>query len=66
MDQRDARERQAKGKDHGEAKLTEGEVLEIRARYATGRATQQGLADQYGVGDSTISRIVNRKLWTHL
>ena len=66
MDQMKARERQAKGEEIGIAKLTDPEVLEIRARYATGQITQQGLADQHGVHHSLVSLIVNRKIWTHI
>ena len=70
MDQKVARGRQVTvpqpGEDNGEAKLTDPEVLEIRARYATGQITQQGLADQYGVHQTIISKIVNRKIWKHI
>ena len=66
MAQMTARGRQAKGESHALAKLTEAEVLAIRARYATGRITQQALAEEYGVAGSLISHIVNRKAWAHL
>jgi hypothetical protein len=58
--------RQAKGVDHGGAKLTEEQVLEIRRRYAAGGVTQRALGDEYGVDHSLISNIVRRKKWTHL
>lgn len=54
------------GEKHGASKLTEADVLEIRKRYATGRITQRALAEEYGVTQSVISEIVNRKIWTHL
>jgi hypothetical protein len=66
MDQKVARERQTKGEEQGHAKLTDPEVLDIRARYATGRITQQGLAEEYAVDQALISRIVRRKIWTHI
>ena len=47
-------------------KLTEKEVLEIRAKYATGEYTYQQLADEYGVSQTTIGEIVNYKIWRHL
>jgi hypothetical protein len=59
-------ERQAKGTDHGIAKLTEEQVLEIRRRYADGGVTQRLLCDEYGVTQSLISQIVLRKIWAHL
>ena len=66
MAQKVARGRQAKGERAGPAKLTEAEVLAIRARYATGRVMQHALADEYGVSGPLISHIVNRKAWAHL
>ena len=59
-------DRQAKGTDNGQAKLTEEQVLEIRRRYADGGVTQQSLGDEYGLHHTTISQIVRRKLWAHL
>lgn len=46
-------------------KLNKEQVLEIRHRYACGE-TQQALADEYGVGVTAISKIVNRKTWKHI
>lgn len=50
------------GSKHQNAKLSEADVLAIRA--ATG--TQTELARQYGVSQITISRIKSRKRWGHL
>jgi hypothetical protein len=65
-DQKVTRGRQAKGEEQGPSKLTEGEVLEIRARYATGRVAHRGLAEEYGVTHTAIGKIVRRELWAHL
>lgn len=58
-----------KGAGKGErgrwSKLTEGQVAEIRKTYATGSASQQSLADEYGVSQSIIGRIVMGKMWAH-
>ena len=53
-----------KGQDHGEAKLTEAQVLRIRAIYKRGNGIT--LAAKYGVSPSLISMIVLRKAWKHL
>ena len=48
------------------SKLTEKIVLEIRADWATGKYTQQHLAEKYDVSRSLIGQIVNRKIWKHI
>ena len=63
MADRNSRGRQARGSNHGIAKLTEQQVLEIRAISGM---TQQAIADQYGVARKTINNIINRKRWTHI
>jgi len=50
------------GQDHGCSKLTDGQVLEIRAS----RATAKECAEAYGVSDVQIYNIRNRKSWKHL
>lgn len=60
------RGRNAKGEQHGNAKLTEAEVLEIRRRYIPYIVSQRTLAEEFGVVHSQISDIVNRKKWTHV
>jgi DNA-directed RNA polymerase specialized sigma subunit len=58
-----SRGRQARGSINGSAKLTEQDVLEIRAIRGM---TQQAIADQYGVSQKAISEIINRKIWRHI
>ena len=60
------RQARLKGVDHGRAKLTEDQVLEIRRRYAAGGVTQLALGDEFGVVRVQIGRIVRRKAWSHL
>lgn len=55
----------ARGVDHGNAKLTETEVLAIRKAAASG-ATQRAIAQQYGLAQSNVSLIVRRKTWCHI
>jgi len=54
-----------KGEDHGQSKLTESEVLEIRKRCDQGE-TLTSIAEDYPVSRSQISNIGNRKKWPHL
>jgi hypothetical protein len=54
------------GSRHGMAKLTDADVLAIRTRYATGKVLQQTLANEYGVWQGAISRIIRRTGWRHI
>jgi hypothetical protein len=51
-------ERRARGERQGSAKLSDGQVAAIRARYVAGEAPITRLAWEYGVGTSQIWRIV--------
>jgi hypothetical protein len=42
-------------------KLTEAQVQEVQEKYRAGGITQQELADEYGIGQWNISRIMNGK-----
>jgi len=53
----------AQGEKIGSAKLTESQVLEIRA---SNERSSLKLARIYGVHKSTIKRIRNRTLWKHI
>lgn len=52
-----------KGEKSGRAKLTEVQVLEIRANW---KYTQKQLAVQYGISVPTIKDIIARKIWKHI
>ncbi len=58
--------RHPKGEDRGHAKLTNAQVLEMRARYAAGGIRQKDLAKDYGIVQATVSFIVRHVTWTHL
>jgi DNA-binding transcriptional regulator YiaG len=47
-----------RGEKSGKAKFTQAQVNEIRRRHSTGSISQKQLAYEYGVGESTISRII--------
>lgn len=58
--------RRPRGSRNPRAKLTEGQVLELRARHATGRITQAQLAADYGISTALVSYIVTKKYWLHI
>ena len=53
----------ARGSAHGRSKLTEEQVLEIRAIEGK---THTQIAKEYGVGRTIIFNIINRKRWVHI
>lgn len=63
MNDKVAKERQARGITHSHAKLTDADVVAIRA---AGGVPLRELAEQYGVDLSRISRIRTGKSWSHL
>jgi hypothetical protein len=52
--------------DHGHAKLTEEQVLEIRALAKEGAIRHIDIASRFGVSRSLISLIHSRNIWSHL
>lgn len=54
------------GEEHPNAYLSEEDVREIQRRYADGGVTQGDLASEYGVHQTTVSRIVKGSMWPHL
>jgi len=55
-----------KGEKHGQSKLGESQVLEIRRIYSTGEISQRALAKIFGVSQRLIGYIVNRRNWKHI
>ena len=56
--------RKIAGENHGSAKLTWALVNEMRERFAKGGISMRTLAEEYGVGQAAVSRILARKRWT--
>ena len=54
-----------RGEANGSAKLTKADVREIRQLCAGGKA-QEAVGKRYGISQSNISDIVNRKTWAHI
>lgn len=48
------------------AKLTEGDVIQIRALYKSGNHSVTQLAKAYGISGETARQVVNRKSWVHI
>ena len=55
-----------RGESSANAKLTEEDVRSIRARYRPGRGNRQALADEFGVGGTTIRAVVTGQTWRHI
>ena len=45
------------------SRLTWSSAAEIRAKYAAGGVTHRALARQFGVGETTIRRVLNGETW---
>jgi len=54
------------GEDGPNPKLTELQVLEIRSKYIPKLYTCNKLAAEYDISNVMISKIINRKRWTHI
>ena len=55
-----------KGEDHPSAKLTDAAVREIREAYAPGRISQRELAENHGVSQQDIARVLAGIAWNHV
>lgn len=53
-----------RGEKNYRAKLTEADIKEIRRR--AGSVFQRDLADEFGVGQATIWKIIHRERWAHV
>ena len=62
IDDRNIKNRQAKGEKHGGAKLTEQDVIEIRSN----RINSKIMAKKYNVHRDTIHKIRSGNSWKHL
>lgn len=53
------------GSSHKRAKLTEAEVVEMRASYAAGLTSQRTLAKVYLVSQRVVGLVVRKESWRH-
>lgn len=65
VDDMKAKDRGPRGERAGNAVLTDAAVVEIRRRCAAGEK-QKDVGADYGVGQDSVSLIVNRKQWAHV
>ena len=56
----------SRGEKHGMAKLTEEQVRIIRELVEIDGFTQTEIAKWFGIKPHTVSRVVNRKRWSHV
>ena len=54
------------GENHGRAKLSDLEVIEILKEYNKGMHSYSSLGRLYNVTESTIGKIIRGELWSHL
>lgn len=55
-----------RGSNNPMAKLTESEVVAIIRRSKSGKESQNTIAADYGITQSQVSNILNRKVWKHI
>lgn len=63
---RDAKGRTQRGMRRTSAKLSDGDVIEIRRAYADGEGNQHELGRSFNVTQQTIWSVVHRVTWTHI
>lgn len=68
MDDKVERHRQARlhGTTNPLSRLTDEQIIEIRARFASGSASRRELAEEYETSRSNIEHIVSGRRWKHL
>lgn len=64
-EERNGRECYPRGERNGLAKLTEGQVREIRCRAAAG-VSYSSLGAEYGVSKGAVEHVVARRTWRHV
>jgi len=63
---RDRKGRLARGTRIGTSKLTERDVMELRAEYAKGNTTHRELAAKRGLDHTTVGDILRGTRWQHV
>lgn len=55
-----------RGERCGKSNLTDDDIREIRRLYETGSLSQQAIAEQFGIVQQSVHKIVAHKRWTHV
>ena len=55
-----------RGEKSPSAKLSADDVIAIRQHYTNGGTSYRKIASQYGVGNTAIQSIIERKTWRHI
>lgn len=66
MEDRNARNRQARGERNGRAKLTADRVAELRANFTHKYGDFTRLSREFGINKGVVRDIVRRKTWRHV
>ena len=61
-----SRNRQPKGEQIVQSKLTASQVVEIRALYAKGGITQRRIAADFNVSQAAVSLLLSKANWKHI
>lgn len=56
----------ARGEHNSNARLTERDVVEMRATYAEGSTTQRALGEKYGLAITNIRKALTGRTWAHV
>lgn len=59
-------DKRLRGASHGCARLTDSQVIAIRARHAAGGVFLHDIAAEFGISTSNVVMIVQRRTWRHL
>ena len=55
-----------KGEGHPASKLTNKDVLEIRRIYSKGDIRKVDISKLFNISQSTVGRVISRKVWAHI
>ncbi len=61
-----SQKRQARGERQHLARLTASQVIRIRALWMESEKTQQEIADQFGIAQTSVSKVIKRETWKHI
>ncbi len=54
------------GERNGSAKLSEGQVKQIRSLYSQGKHSQYVLGEMFNVNESSIFKVIHYQTWSHI